>query len=141
MKHAVEIAIESVMDGEKTFHRMQGRWYRKGDHAFVRYEETDPSLGRTATTMKYSADEIRIVRHGEIEAEQTYIPGRRLRGTYRTGQGMLALENLTHLIRTAQSQTEERIFWSYDLYIDDERIGTYELTVTVRPVEQLEAEQ
>lgn len=132
MKQPVLIRIESVIDGARTVQEMRGDRYRREDGFVLRYEERNPSLGRTVTTLKYAAGEVRIVRHGDTEAELTYRPGKRVRGTYRTAEGALALENDTHAVRTDSGGGEERLHWTYDVYIDDARIGAYAITASIR---------
>ena len=56
--------------------KARGDLYRKGDHTYIRYEEEPNELGRTVTLIKLEDNQIRIVRQGDVQAEQTFRPWR-----------------------------------------------------------------
>ena len=76
-KQRVRIRIESRSGSETTVQKARGDLYRKGDHTYIRYEEEPNELGRTVTLIKLEDNQIRIVRQGDVQAEQTFCLARR----------------------------------------------------------------
>ncbi|MFK7694861.1 DUF1934 domain-containing protein [Paenibacillus sp. HJGM_3] len=83
-KKAVRIRIESQGGGQTSSLQAQGEWYTTPTGAnYVRYPEPDPAYGRTTTTVKWSATDIRVLRHGDVESDQTFVSGVRMTGSYK----------------------------------------------------------
>jgi uncharacterized beta-barrel protein YwiB (DUF1934 family) len=140
MKRSVRIDIESRSAGQGITQSAQGELYLIGEQLVLRYAESDPSLGRTTTTMKIDPGEIKVIRHGDVESEQSYRPGQTTRGTLRTGGAILSLEKRTHEIQCDMDERGGTIRWSYDMIMNGEPAGVFELCVIAAVIdEDLEA--
>ncbi len=134
-KRAVWITIESAVPGEKNVQTVRGELYRLGKQTVVRYTEPDASLGRTMTTVKLAADAIRIIRHGDVRSEQTFLPQQRCRGFYETSQGRLDLETETRTLHVQFADGSGLAVWDYDLTIGGQHAGKFRLRMSVREAE------
>jgi uncharacterized beta-barrel protein YwiB (DUF1934 family) len=130
MKRAVQIDIQGEAAGQKIEQQNHGELYVLENQLVLRYAETDPSLGNTKTTMKIGAGEIKIIRHGDVESEQTYRSGQMTRGTLRTAGAVLSLEKQTHDIQLEMNEHGGSVSWSYDMIVNGDPNGTYHLKVT-----------
>lgn len=76
----VHIRLHSRYEGEDVLQEMQGEAVLKGSVLYVRYEEPQvgPEGGTTRTTLKLGGQSIKIIRHGEVESEQTFELNRKL---------------------------------------------------------------
>jgi len=52
----VRLQITSECDGQQSQQHFTAELYLKGRHAYIRYHETDPNMGRTLTTLKLEAN-------------------------------------------------------------------------------------
>jgi uncharacterized beta-barrel protein YwiB (DUF1934 family) len=127
----VHVLIESYSGDQHIVQRTEGELYPKGNHYYLRYEETDPEMKGVVTTIRLEGDSIRIIRQGSLRSEQSFIAGRRLPGYYDTQQGKLALETATHTLVIGLSGGVGTVDWSYDLYIMEEKSGAYRLRLTI----------
>lgn len=133
----VEICIESSHQGETLVQTAQGEMYRKQDTVYYRYNEPDTdAMGNTVTTVKVRKDEIRIIRHGDVKAEQTFTQHGKHNGFYHTPHTRLSLT--TQTIAWKMVWDEEgygHAIWSYILWIGDERAGDFKLRLSIREVQ------
>ncbi len=119
-KRAVCITLESDSGGERIVRQMPGEWFSKGRRAYLRYAEPpEAEMGRTVTTVRVEQGEVRIVRHGDVAFEQTFVPGRRHYGYLQTPQGRLELETFTQTLDVAADGAEAplSVRWSYELSV------------------------
>ncbi|NEN87201.1 DUF1934 domain-containing protein [Paenibacillus elgii] len=119
-KRAVRITLESDSGGERIVRQMTGDWFSKGRHAYLRYAEPpEAEMGRTMTTVRVEQGEVRIVRHGDVSFEQTFVPGRRHYGYLQTPQGRLELETFTQMLDVAAEGPDAllAVRWSYELSV------------------------
>lgn len=93
----VQIRPHSRYEGEDVLQEMQGEAVVKGAYLYVRYEEPQagPERGMTRTTLKLGEQSIKIIRHGEVESEQTFELNRKLPGFYRSPYMSFALSTNT----------------------------------------------
>jgi uncharacterized beta-barrel protein YwiB (DUF1934 family) len=131
-KRRVRIRIESRQDEQETLLLAEGDLYPKGDRFYIRYEEPDSELGRTSTMLKLESGQIRIIRQGDVESEQTFVRGERRIGFYQTVQGRLELEMHTHDLVSEVIQGIGWVSWSYDLYVQGEPAGLYTIKLWIR---------
>ncbi|OXM83178.1 DUF1934 domain-containing protein [Paenibacillus rigui] len=127
MKKSVQVSIESYSDGQEISQKAQGDLYRKGDHYYLRYEETEAEMRGTVTTVKLEQARIRIVRSGAIRSEQEFIVGKSCQGIYETPQGRMGLETVTHAMYYDWSDGLGTVEWSYDLFVMGDPAGRYRL--------------
>ena len=78
----VQIRLHSRYEGEDVLQEMKGEAVLKGSVLYVRYEEPQagPEGGITRTTLKLGGQSLKIIRHGEVESEQTFEMNRKLPG-------------------------------------------------------------
>ncbi|WJH35761.1 DUF1934 domain-containing protein [Paenibacillus sp. CC-CFT747] len=131
MPDSVTLQINSRIDGEEIRQSFSAERYRKGDSFYFRYRETDPAMGRTATILKVAPGEIRILRHGDVESEQTFVPDGRRNGFYQTPQGLLELGTETRELAVRLVNGTGTVSWSYDLFVSGEPSGTCRLEIIV----------
>jgi uncharacterized beta-barrel protein YwiB (DUF1934 family) len=127
----VHVLIESYSGEQHIVQHAQGDLYPKGNHYYLRYEETDPEMKGVVTTIRLEGDSIRIIRQGSLRSEQSFIAGHRLQGYYDTQQGKLALETATDALVICLTGGVGTVEWSYDLYVMEEMSGTYKLRLTI----------
>ncbi len=130
-KRKVQLQITSRSDGQFIEQLFIAELYVKGDHYFYRYHETDENMGRTVTTIKVEPRQIRIIRHGDVQSEQSFTLQSHKSFFYQTPQGRLELTTFTHNINVALIDQIGTISLIYDLFVSDELSGTYELAIVI----------
>jgi len=130
-KAKVRIRIESRSDTDKAVQDYEGDLYMKGAHVYVRYEEPAGDQGRTATLIKLEQRELRIVRQGDVQAEQTFVAGEKRVGFYQTEHGRMELEMHTHELEAALAQGRGTVRWSYNLYVAGEPAGLFQVQLSI----------
>ncbi|MDO3680705.1 DUF1934 domain-containing protein [Paenibacillus ehimensis] len=136
-KRAVRIMLESDSGGERIVRQMTGEWFSKGRHAYLRYAEPpEAEMGRTVTTVRMEQGEVRIVRHGDVSFEQTFVPGRRHYGYLQTSQGRLELETFTRTLDVAADGPGAplAVRWSYELSVMGQAPESCSICLTAVPV-------
>ncbi|GIQ69812.1 DUF1934 domain-containing protein [Xylanibacillus composti] len=130
----VEICIESSHQGETMVQTARAEMFRKPDAAYYRYREPDvASMGSTITTVKVRPNEIRIIRHGDVTAEQTFSQNGKHSGFYHTPHTRLSLMTQTTGWEVAlDDHGYGQASWSYILWVGDERAGDFKLRLTIR---------
>jgi uncharacterized beta-barrel protein YwiB (DUF1934 family) len=123
--------IISLCEGQRIEQNFEAELYVKGTHIYYRYNEIDENMGRTITTFKVEPQQIRIIRHGDIQSEQTFVLQSNRAGFYQTPQGKLELATFTHNLSVNLSEQLGDISWSYDLLVSGESTGTYDLTARI----------
>ncbi len=130
----VEIRIASSHQGETQVHTARAEMFRKSDTTYYRYREPDSSaMGNTVTTVKVGKSEIRIIRHGDVSAEQTFTNNGKHNGFYHTPHTRLSLMTQTTQWKLAIDEAGYgQASWSYVLWIGDERAGDFKLRLSIR---------
>lgn len=131
-KRRVRIRIESKQGEQQTLQLVEGDLYPKGDHLYIRYEEAESELGRTATLLKLEPGLIRIIRQGDVESEQSFVPGERRIGFYQTVQGRMELEMHTRDLTSDVQDGLGWVTWSYELWVQGEPAGLYEIKLVIQ---------
>ncbi|MCD1259976.1 DUF1934 domain-containing protein [Paenibacillus athensensis] len=130
-KSKVRIRLESRSDTDKSVQGYEGDLYIKGAHVYVRYEEPLGEQGRTATLIKLERRELRIVRQGDVQAEQTFVAGEKRVGFYQNEHGRMELEMHTHALENALEMGLGTVRWSYDLYVAGEPAGLFRVQLSI----------
>jgi uncharacterized beta-barrel protein YwiB (DUF1934 family) len=128
-KQRVRLRIESKQGGQESLQVAQGDLYPKGKHFYIRYEDAELS---TTTLLKLETGQMRIIRHGDVESEQSFVPGERSIGFYQTAQGRLELEMHTHGMSSNLHHGLGWVSWSYDLIVQGEPAGLYEIKLVIQ---------
>ncbi|WP_411344619.1 DUF1934 domain-containing protein [Paenibacillus sp. WLX1005] len=128
----VRLTLRSEQDGTSSTTEMIGQVFMKGSSLYVRYTEPpQPPQPEIRTTVKISSDEIKIMRHGGVEAEQTFRSGEQLSGFYRSPFTRFALETDTRTIHNELDGTMGSIAWEYDLYAYDQLSGSFKVNLHI----------
>lgn len=134
---AIRIRLQSTTGSERIVRDMSGEWFPKGDRDFIRYEEpAEAEMGRSVTTVQVKADEIRIVRYGDVRFEQTFAAGRSHIGYMQTPHGRMEIETQTDglsIVRAPGQALPVTLRWSYHLKVMGEAAGVYAIELTASP--------
>jgi len=130
----VQIRLHSRYEGEDVLQEMKGEAVLKGSVLYVRYEEPQagPEGGITRTTLKLGGQSLKIIRHGEVESEQTFELNRKLPGFYRSPYMSFTLSTHTHKLDLSIQGLSARAAWSYDFYRFDEEAGHFEISLHIQ---------
>lgn len=94
----VRIQIRKKGDGNEPALKVQveGEWIRKGGQEYLRYH--DPETG-SMTTLKWDGEHrgIWIIRQGEVQSRQYFLPGEETYSVYHTPFGSFSLRTFTRL--------------------------------------------
>lgn len=150
-KRQVRIRIESSGGGQSSKLQAEGEWYETTTgSSYVRYPEPDPSLGKTTTMVKWNDKEVRVLRHGEIESDQTFVSGARMAGNYwlpassdpaadkmsgSQTRGRMLLECVTRTIAHKSVERGHSVKWKYELYVDGQYTGVYKIRLDIEEKE------
>ncbi|WCK54386.1 DUF1934 domain-containing protein [Aneurinibacillus sp. Ricciae_BoGa-3] len=106
----------------------EGRLYALGDSWLVKFVEHEED-GNTNTTLKIKGDEITVIRQGAVTMRQHYQKGVKTSGTYEGPAGMLQMdtETIEVLHQNGQDGWLRQCSWKYDMYLNGQKIGRYEL--------------
>lgn len=130
-KHPIQLQITSVNGDETIRQTVAGIRYIRGANQYFRYEENEPGMGRTSTLLKVSPEEIRVIRQGDVESEQTFAVGETRPGFYRTPQGTLHLTTRAESVSVELDNGIGSIRWSYEMHLAGEYAGTFRLDIEI----------
>jgi len=131
-KETVRIRLFSDNDGQRSEQTMKGDLYLKNGRIYVRYEETSPEVGRIATTVNIGRDRIKLIRHGALASEQTFVPGEWTTGYMDTPYGRMELRTRTQsLLFRMDEQGLGATEWTYELLVQDQPAGNFKLRMKV----------
>jgi uncharacterized beta-barrel protein YwiB (DUF1934 family) len=83
-------------------------------------EPEEHQMGETSTTIKFAFDELRVIRHGEVEAEQVFRMNETMQGFYRVGPMKLPMATKLLAVNNRLEQGVGELAWSYMLILDEE---------------------
>ncbi|GIP40308.1 hypothetical protein J31TS4_35880 [Paenibacillus sp. J31TS4] len=135
----IALTVSSVSGHDRIRRRTQADLYYRNGRWFVRYEEPSAEMGRTMTTVRIDPRQIRVVRHGDVRSEQTFVRDERHPGYYETAQGRLPLAVRTRELEAGLSADGfGTVAWSYDLEVSDEPAGRFRLVLKLEPGPELD---
>lgn len=135
-KYGVSITLASRHEGETSVLSVGGEAVQKGTQLYIRFEE--PSQGPQSpevsvrTTIKILEDELRIIRHGGVESEQSFQSGRRLPGFYRSPYTQFNLSTETSTLGISRQGRSLTAAWEYELYVYDEPSGQFAISLHIQ---------
>ena len=132
-KSSVMLTITNDNGEESTRFTYPADQYIKGANYYYRYLEDGEGMGRTSTLLKVCPDEIRIIRQGDIESEQTFAVGEMRNGYYRTPQGTLQMTTRTSRVFVDLTEGLGSVEWAYELQLAGEPAGDYRLRIEIAP--------
>lgn len=157
VKKQVRIRIESSVGGQSSKQLTEGDLYDTATgSSYVRYVEPEQSNGLTTTTVKWNESEIKIIRHGEVKSDLTFIKGARMTGSYwlpkssdsfvkssesrsptrgsDPAEGRMLLESVTRSLSRKTVTDGYSLKWSYELYVDGQFAGVYKLRLYIHVI-------
>ena len=128
----VYVTIESKQQGETVKQTLEGMVTYKGDTLYVRYmEPEEQGMGKTSTTIKFNFDELRVIRRGEVDAEQVFRMGEQMPGAYRIGPMRLAMETKLLQLDNRVKGGLGTLSWRYELYVDEQFVDIVQVNVGI----------
>ncbi|HEY4390656.1 MAG TPA: DUF1934 domain-containing protein [Paenibacillus sp.] len=126
--------MRSRQGQEETIQELTGEAMVRGDVVYIRYEEVEkgPIGGMTRALVKISGDEVKLMRHGEVESEQTFRAGHKLPGFYFSPFTKFHLSTVTHRLESKLSGAFGQVAWDYDLYVYDELSGNFNISLLIQ---------
>jgi len=131
----VKIVLVSGPGGKAGALSYSGMLYPKANAFYLKYEEADEERGRCRVTFKWDADGLTLLRHGEVQGEQSFRLGRRTAGWHESPAGRLRLEMETRKLRLHADRPGSLPFeieWQYQLWVNEQRTGRFDLRLRVR---------
>ncbi|GGJ31423.1 DUF1934 domain-containing protein [Paenibacillus hunanensis] len=129
----VRLTLRSEQDGEVGTTHMVGQVFAKGNNLYIRYAEPpQPPQQEIRTTVKISNDEIKIMRHGGVESEQTFRPGEQLLGFYQSPFTRFEMETYTRSLHHGLNGITGHIAWEYDLYVHEQLSGRFKVSLHIQ---------
>jgi uncharacterized beta-barrel protein YwiB (DUF1934 family) len=131
---AVVITLKSFDGTDTTVQQMRGEMIHGAAGSYIRYEEPEPGPkgGTTRTTVRFGPGELKVLRHGEIESQQTFSPGRKLPGFYRSPFTTFNLSTDTVSLEVRLDGNEGTLDWVYDLYVYEELAGRFTISLQIQ---------
>lgn len=128
----VHVTIESKQQDETVKQTLDGMITYKGDTLYVRYmEPEEQGMGKTSTTIKFSFEELRVIRRGEVEAEQVFRMGEQMPGAYRIGPMRLAMETKLLELDNRLANGIGVLSWRYELHVDGHFVDIVQVNVRI----------
>jgi uncharacterized beta-barrel protein YwiB (DUF1934 family) len=135
-KYGASVTLESLQDGQKNVMKAAGEVIARGAQLFIRYEEAEQGPRGEAvsvrTTIKISGSELKLIRHGSIESEQSFALGRRLPGFYRSPYTQFNLSTKTRKLDITREGRSLNVSWEYDLYVYEELSGQFAISLYIQ---------
>lgn len=115
----VNLLLTSRQGGDVKVQRLRGNALLRGGAVYIRYNEPEPDHEgvQTRTMLKITGEELKIMRHGGVESEQTFRSGRRLPGFYHSALTRFQLSTDTVKLDTQLTGVTGLVNWEYDLYV------------------------
>ena len=110
-----------------------GRYYRKNDHYYISYEESElTGLEGTLTTFQIERDRVTLLRVGEVNSQMVFEEGRRHLSMYDTPYGALSVGINTRKMRAELDARGGSIEIDYAIEIDHALAGQNLFRIHVR---------
>ncbi|MCC3378043.1 DUF1934 domain-containing protein [Paenibacillus farraposensis] len=134
----VQIRLHSRHDGEDVVQELPGEAIVRGKHLYIRYDEPleGPQGGTTRNTVKIGPDELKLIRHGEVQSEQSFALGRRLPGFYRSPYLNLNMSAHTQKLDIQMDGYSGHVSWAYDLYVFEDFSGHFAISLHIQEEQQ-----
>ncbi|MFD2673421.1 DUF1934 domain-containing protein [Marinicrinis sediminis] len=129
---SIQLHIESRQGEESVRQQLQGTRFQKASALYLRYEESDPAMGQTMTTIKINETQIKVIRHGDIESEQVFEEQQSHSGYYQFAHGKLLLRTENVQIRNELNEGKGSVAWSYDLYSEEQHVGHVDIQIHIQ---------
>ena len=111
-----------------------GTLQKKGQSLYLKYEEVQEDLQTTNAIVKWSEEEVFIMRSGHVNMRQKFIKDVMTQSMFESPLGalqMLTTAKSMHL-RVGPSQADGEMKLIYDLAIQGSDVGEYEMKITFK---------
>lgn len=117
----VLIVLTSRQGEDETVQSFRGEAVLRKDAVYIRYTEPEPEKGTggevTRVMFKITDHELKIMRHGGVESEQTFRSGQQMPGFYRSALTRFQLSTDTLTLESRLNGVSGMVTWEYDLYV------------------------
>ncbi|WP_151737998.1 DUF1934 domain-containing protein ['Paenibacillus yunnanensis' Narsing Rao et al. 2020] len=135
-KYKVAITLESMQDGQRSVLQARGEAVARGAQLYIRYEEVQQGpRGEQVSvrnTLKISESGLKLIRHGGVESEQSFAPGTRQPGFYRSPYTQFNLSTDTRRLDISRSGRSLTVSWDYDLYVYEALSGEFAISMQIQ---------
>lgn len=135
-KYDVSITLVSLQDGQRNVMKANGEVVSKGPHLYIQYEELEQGPRgekiSVRTTIKIAGNQLKLIRHGGIQSEQSFQSGRRLPGFYRSPYTQFNLSTETNKLDVVREGRSLTVAWEYDLYVYEELSGKFAISLHIQ---------
>lgn len=135
-KYRVSVTLMSLQDGQQHVLNVAGEVITKGSQLYIRYEETEQGPqgedSSVRTTIKIAGSELKLIRHGAVQSEQTFQSGHRLPGYYRSAYTQFNLSTETRKLEIVRDGRSLTVAWDYDLYVYEELSGQFAISLHIQ---------
>lgn len=123
-------------DAEIQEYECLGVWHWNNGYGYLRYPEEE-SLGKTMSTLKLGNDghSIRLLRHGDVEMDLTFLLGAETEGFMKTAFGRMKIHTDTTEMDYLIKESHVYAKWSYRLNLNDMPVNEVEIEVEAEEVE------
>lgn len=132
----VSITLVSVQAGQRNVVNVSGKVIAKGPHLYIRYEELEQGPRgediSIRTTIKITSNQLKLIRHGGVESEQSFQLGQRLPGFYRSSYTQFNLSTETRKLDVVRDGRSLTVSWDYDLYVYEELSGQFAISLHIQ---------
>ncbi|MFC4601117.1 DUF1934 domain-containing protein [Cohnella hongkongensis] len=133
-KRKVQVEFRSWQeDGGVQRFKAPGELFRLKTGWALTYAEAPDENGTVASnTLFIREDELQLRRRGSIFLEQRFRRGELESGKMETPYGLHAVQALTSALDSRLSETGGRVEWSYDLLMQDQKVGSFRIRLDIR---------
>ncbi|WP_410513017.1 DUF1934 domain-containing protein [Paenibacillus sp. BR2-3] len=135
-KYSVSVTLVSLQEEQRNVLNVPGEVIARGSQLYIRYEEPGQGpQGEDAsirTTIKIAGSELKIIRHGGVQSEQTFQSGQRLPGFYRSPYTQFNLSTETRELDILRDGRSLKVSWEYDLYVYEELSGQFAISLHIQ---------
>lgn len=132
----VQLTLQSDQDGEQSTTQFIGQAFQKGSSLYIRYTESADTLQQEVrTVVKIDDHEVKIMRRGAVESDQTFRQEERLPGSYRSPFATFTLLTHTRQLTQVLDGHLGRVNWEYELYVHEELTGTFKISLHIQALD------
>ncbi|MNC19627.1 hypothetical protein D3C76_406230 [compost metagenome] len=135
-RYGVSVTLESVQGGERNVVHAAGEVIARGNQLYIRYEEMQPGPKGEAisvrTTLKITDSGLKLIRHGNVQSEQSFEQGQMLPGFYRSPYTQFNLSTDTRKLDVKRDGRSLAVSWEYDLYVYGELSGQFAISLHIQ---------
>src|SRR5690554_765224 len=133
MDNTYKVSIKMVSEWEKesTVQLAEGTLYERSGSWFLRYEEPDQDQGVITATIKFTLNQIKLMRRGAVESDMTFEWGVTHQGFYTTSLVHMELQTVTTEIVVDVTDGKGTLNWSYLLNAQANSDSLRRVTVSI----------